>query len=473
MANKQSELAKNTIILTVGKICTQFVSFLLLPLYTALLLPEEYGVVDLFNTYIMLLVPVFNWQFESGLFRFMLDCRNDKTSQKKIFSTVLLSNVVQSVIYSIFFVVAQGYISSEYKIFLLYDVILNIFLNTLLQLPRGIGDNTKYAIGSFVSASSTVVLNVLFIAGFRMGAYGMFWATVLGKAITICYLTFSLKVWSLFSCKLFDINIFKEIGKYSLPLVPNQLSWWVIGVSDRTIVSYGISIAANGIYSIANKFSSIFITFYNIFNMSWTESVSLHMNDSDRDAFLSDTINTMFKLFSAVCLGIIACMPFLFPFLIDKKYADAYNQIPILMIAVLFQVVVGLYSVIYVALKKSVEIAKTSMYAAIINIGMDIILIKWLGLYAASLSTLFAYVAMALYRYYDVKKYVDVSLNKKTIAGTIAIGFVAVASYYSKVIVLEVASLLVITIYAVLMNRKLLMATYSTVVQKLKKKGRN
>lgn len=125
------------------------------------------------------------------------------------------------------------------------------------------------------------------------------------------------------------------------------------------------------------------------------------------------------------------------------------------------------------ALKKSVEIAKTSMYAAIINIGMDIILIKWLGLYAASLSTLFAYVAMALYRYYDVKKYVDVSLNKKTIAGTIAIGFVAVASYYSKVIVLEVASLLVITIYAVLMNRKLLMATYSTVVQKLKKKGRN
>ena len=254
MANKQSELAKNTIILTVGKICTQFVSFLLLPLYTALLLPEEYGVVDLFNTYIMLLVPVFNWQFESGLFRFMLDCRNDKTSQKKIFSTVLLSNVVQSIIYSTFFVVAQGYISSEYKIFLLYDVILNIFLNTLLQLPRGIGDNTKYAIGSFVSASSTVVLNVLFIAGFRMGAYGMFWATILGKVITICYLTFSLKVWNLFSCKLFDINIFKEIGKYSLPLVPNQLSWWVIGVSDRTIVSYGISIAANGIYSIANKF---------------------------------------------------------------------------------------------------------------------------------------------------------------------------------------------------------------------------
>lgn len=47
--------------------------------------------------------------------------------------------------------------------------------------------------------------------------------------------------------------------------------------------------------------------------------------------------------------------------------------------------------VIYVALKKSVEIAKTSMYAAIINIGVDVLLIRWLGLYAASLSTLLAY----------------------------------------------------------------------------------
>ena len=80
--NRQKELAKNTIILTVGKICTQFVSFLLLPLYTSLLAPEEYGIVDLVNTYIVLLTPIFNWQFENGLFRFLLDYRNDEYKKK-------------------------------------------------------------------------------------------------------------------------------------------------------------------------------------------------------------------------------------------------------------------------------------------------------------------------------------------------------------------------------------------------------
>ena len=50
--SRSKELVKNTAILTIGKMCTQFVSFLLLPLYTALLSTEEYGIVDLFTTYI-------------------------------------------------------------------------------------------------------------------------------------------------------------------------------------------------------------------------------------------------------------------------------------------------------------------------------------------------------------------------------------------------------------------------------------
>lgn len=57
--------------------------FFMLPLYTAVLTPGEYGLVDLFNTYCTLLLPLFNWQFDSGLFRFLLDVRDNKEGQKK------------------------------------------------------------------------------------------------------------------------------------------------------------------------------------------------------------------------------------------------------------------------------------------------------------------------------------------------------------------------------------------------------
>ena len=56
--NREKDLTKNTLIITVGRISTQFVSFLLLPLYTALLSTTEYGTVDLVTTLVQLLIPV-------------------------------------------------------------------------------------------------------------------------------------------------------------------------------------------------------------------------------------------------------------------------------------------------------------------------------------------------------------------------------------------------------------------------------
>lgn len=465
--NRQKELAKNTIILTVGKICTQFVSFLLLPLYTALLVPAEFGIVDLFNTYISLLTPICNWQFENGLFRFMIDYRGAQDKQKYLFSTVCITNMLQAAGYLVFFVLLQGYISSEYKFFLAADVVANIFLNTLLQFPRGLGKNVIYSIASFLSAATTVVFNVLFIAGLRWGALGMFMATLLAKLLTCIYLFCATKIWKYFSFTCFDKDLLKSVSKYSFPLVPNQLSWWVVGASDRTIVSHFISVAANGIYSVANKFSTVFVTFYNIFNLSWTESVSLHMNDEDRDEFLTDIINTMFNLFAAVDIGIIACMPFVFDIIINNKYADAYYQVPILMIAVLFQVVVGLYSVIYIALKKSGEIAKTSFFAAVINISVDFALIKFIGLYAASVSTLVAYAGMALYRYFDVKRFVTVCMKKKYVLLSIMVGLITLIAYYSRNTIFCAGTLVVVIVYAIAVNWKFLKSILRQVTSKL------
>lgn len=466
--SRQKELVKNTIILTIGKICTQFVSFLLLPLYTALLLPEEFGIVDLFNTYIMLLVPVFGMQLDSGLFRFLIDCRDDTNRQKKIFSSVFVLSVLQSFIYLLFFFIAYRFINSEYKIFLAIDVVLNIFVNLLLQFPRGLGKNQIYAIGSFVSAALTVVFNVILIAVLSMGAYGMFWATVIAKVITLLYLIAANRIWRFIDIGQCDRKCIKDISRYSFPLVPNQLAWWVINASDRTIVTKFLGVAVNGIYSVANKFSTIYTTFYSVFNLSWTESVSLHINDDDAEAFLEDIINTMFKLFACVCMGIIAVMPIVFPVFINERYNAAYFQIPILMLAVLFQVVVGLYSVIYIALKKSVEIAKTSFYAGIINISVDLVLVQFIGLYAASISTLVAFVAMAIYRYFHVRKFMKVNLRPRMLFVTAILMIYVFVSYYINYVLMNIVTFGLVFIYSVVVNRKFLKDCISTMLKKIK-----
>lgn len=454
--SRQSELIKNTAILSFGKMCTQFVQFLLLPLYTALLDPAEFGIVDLFNTYVVLLVPLFNWQFERGLFRFMLDCRSNADEQKTVFSTVIIANFCQSVLFLCCYLLFRNFIDSSFRIFLAIDVVANIFMNTLLQFARGIGKNTSYAVASFLSIFCNVSLNVIFIAVLKMGALGMFLATAISKFITIAYLFVADKSWHFFSVRHFHLPQFKAIFRYSIPLVPNALSWWVISASNRSIITASLGLAANGVFAAASKFSGIFITVYNVFDMAWTESVSLHMRDPDKDEYLTGTINTVFQLFGSLCILLISVMPFVFPIMVSTQYADAYQQIPILMLAVLFQVAVGLYSAIYIALKKSDEIAKSSIMAAAINLCTNICLIRHIGLYAASLATMVGYAVMAIYRYIDCKRFVDARLSFKKTVALILVGAFAAACYYRNSLFSNILSFVVMVIFAIAVNRKLI-----------------
>ena len=448
--SREKELAKNTAILTIGKICTQFVSFLLLPLYTSILNPDDYGIHDLLTSYIFLLVPLFSMMLDQGLFRFVLDCRNDNKKIKSLVSTMTVINAGGIAVCVLLYFCVQGFVLSKYKIYLLVGVILHIVMNALMQLARGVGQTRLYAISSFISATSQVLLNIVLLVVLRMGAWGLFISSMVGSAVTDIVLAFGLRVWKYIDIKAYSKEEATALLKYSLPFIPNQLSWWTIGVSDKTIISFFINITANGVYSVANKFSSIYITFYNVFNLSWTESVSLHINDEDTEDYLRKMINTLFSLFFAVCFGIIAFMPYVFPLMINEKYADAYPQIPILMVAVLFQTIVGSYSVIYVALKKSKEIAKTSFFAAIINIVVNVALVKWIGLYAASVSTLVAYAAMTVYRYLDIKKYMNVPLQKKALY--ISVGVFICLSYYVNNCYLNACTAFATLVFAVVSN---------------------
>ena len=450
--SRKTELAKNTAILTVGKVCTQCISFFLLPLYTAILSAEDYGTFDLFVTYASLLLPLVNWQLDQGLFRFMLDYRDNKEEQKKIFSTLLLSSTIQSILYVVLFILIEPFLKIQNFYFLLLYVVLQIYNVLLLQFVRGLGYSIKYTIASFISASVTIILNVISLVYLRMGLQGLFVSTLVAQLLTLVYLIISSRLWEHFSLKNATIGTLKKVGTYSIPLIPNNLAWWVVNASDRTIISYFLGIAANGIYSVANKFPNIFINFYNILNISWTETVSLHYNDKDRDEFLTETMTYLVKLFVAACLEIVACMPFIFPIMVNTKYGAAYNQILILMYAMLFRGLVGLYSCVYVAQKNARKIAYTSISAAIINITVDLVLINKIQVFAASLSTLVAFLIMFIVRYIDVNRTVHMRIKKPIAIGSLLLSIMLIGTYYCNNKVVQFIALCITTIYAVITN---------------------
>lgn len=457
MHNREKQLMKNTLIVAVGRISTQFISFFLLPLYTALLSTEEYGTVDLFNTYIALLIPLFFFQSDQAVFRFLIDVRDQKDESDNLISNCIISTLFQCIFWVLCYSLLSPIIKNDYKFFLVTNLIAAEFSNLLLQITRGLGDNITYSIGSLLSGAGSVVLNVLFIAFMKMGAEGMLLATFIGNVICILFVLIKKQLFCRIKIKYFNWQTVKSLWKYSIPLIPNQLSWWGVNTSDRVIINMVLGSCANGIYSASNKFSSICITVFNIFNMTWSESTSMHIKDGDADDFFSKVFNNALRIFIALVYGIIAFMPFVFRFLITGAgYADAYYQIPILMISTIFTIMVSLLGSIYVALKKSTEIAKTSIIAAVINLLINIIFINKIGLYAASISTVVAYLSMTIYRFIDIQKYVKIKLKMDFLFASILTGGILMIIYYLQNQYLCIIGAIISVIFAFLYNKNLI-----------------
>ncbi|MGO4940654.1 lipopolysaccharide biosynthesis protein [Fundicoccus sp. Sow4_D5] len=451
---REKQLAYNTVLITLSKVSSQLVSFFMLPIYTSILTTEEYGIVDLLNTYVVLFTPILSLQLESGVFRYLVDVRDKLEQKKEYITTTVLSITLQTTIAFFVFFLLSFFFDSDYKYFLIFNVIINIFSRILLQVSRGLGDNKSFAVGNAILAISMVVLNVIFVVGFNMRADGILLAYFIANVISIIYIIWKKELYQYMSVKAFSISKYKELLRYSLPLVPNSLSWWLINASDRTIIAAFIGVSANGLYAIANKFSTVYMTFYNIFNMAWTESAILYINDEDSEEFLSEVTNIILRVFSSMAFGIIAVMPFVFPYLVNSKFQEAYNHIPILMIGSLFNVVIGLISVVYIAKKQTRVVANTSIAAGIINIVVNLTLVKYIGLFASSVSTAVAFFVLMIIRYVDVQKYVKIKIDNDIIISTPILGALVLNAYYSHDSTYQLLSLSITIVYSILINYK-------------------
>ena len=466
--NKKKELAKNTIIIFLGKVCTQLISFLLLPLYTSYLITEEYGFVDLVTTYVTLIVPIITMELEMSVFRYLVDCRKDKDEKKRVFSNNFIILLASLGIFIVLYLIVSCFWKFDYRYLILFDIVICTFSGNFLQIARGVGRTIDYAISCIITGVSTILLNILLIVVFKLGAFGMITSMAVANGLGAVYLFIRLKMWQYIDLKKKDKKLIKEMYKYSIPLVPNGISWWIVNVSDRTIITAILGAAANGIYAVSNKFPTILSSLLGIFNLSWSESAALHINSPDRDEFFSDVCNTMTKLFTCLGVGMIAVMPFVFPLLVNHSYDEAFYYIPILVLGSVFNVVICLYSAVYIAKKMTKQVAMTSIIGAVINLVVNLVLIRYIGLFAAALSTAISYFVMMMYRHFDLKKYMTITYEKGLVIKTVLIFVFAIVLYYQRNIWLDLVSLVVVVIYAVLMNKAFLKASYQTVCGKFK-----
>ena len=159
--NKSKDYYINTAILFLGKFSSQFMSFLLLPLFTRYLLADDYGYVDLLQTYINLIFPILFLRMDSAIFRFLIDVRKDKKEIKLYITNSLIVTVIGIIfLISIYFLFTFIY-NVKYLLYTVLNIAILMLSNLFLQILRGLGKTKEYSISSIITGVSNLIINLI------------------------------------------------------------------------------------------------------------------------------------------------------------------------------------------------------------------------------------------------------------------------------------------------------------------------
>lgn len=448
--NQKKELIKNTLIISIGKFSTKLVSFLLLPLYTAILLPAETGQVDLLNRISIFLIPVITLQMDEAMFRFLIDAKTDN-DKKSVFTRTIIFTIFSVIVWSIVILICGTILDYQYTWWLIFYCVSSVLYTIVSAFSRGEGNFKLYSFLAFCDSILRILLNIFFIAVLRTGLTGMFLSYIISSVVVGLYGLFKLKAYKYVSFKKQEGKIMEMI-KFSLPLVPNSISWSLISLSNSLLITNNLGSTYNGIYSTSNQFPTIINTCYGFFNTSWRESASKVVNNQDRNEFYSSVYLTLKRFLLGISIVVIVLLPFIFPVLVNNKYSDAFIYIPFMIISIYFTNLASFSSGIFSAYKDTKILAPTTIVATFISISFNFIFIKKFGLFAPVLGTLFAYFVLYIYRNYKLRKYIVLPRDKYLPFNIFVVGILFFL-YYSNNVYLHLLGLVIGMSYAYYLNR--------------------
>lgn len=411
---KYKYLIKNIGLLTTSNFGGKILTFLLVPLYTSVLSTAEYGSYDIVITTINLLLPILTINISESVMRFSLEKGNNP---KETFSIGLKMIARAWIILALVIAINNTFnIIAIIKTYSLYMILL--FLATSLyqlcsQFARGTDRIVELSIAGVINSFIMVLFNVLFLLYFKLGIAGFFMARILSYFFAIIYYFFKLKIHKQIVRTKPLNHLSKSMTDYSRPLILNSISWWINNASDRYIVTWMCGVAVNGVYSIAYKIPSIVEVFQSIFLQAWQISAVASFNDNDKEIFFSRIYTTYNLLMVLLCSIIIIMVKFIAGIMFAYEFYEAWLFVPILLIANVFGAMSGLIGGVFSAAKDTKIYSYSTMIGAIVNIVLNIILIKFIGVIGAAIATAISYFVVWVIRMVNAKKYITLRLNIK------------------------------------------------------------
>ena len=409
IVNKYKKLAYNSVIFSIANFGSKILHFLIVPYYTYCLSTTEYGVVDTITTTVTLILPVLLLAIHEATLRYTLKDDIDKHSiLTNSFFILLITSVV--FLFSYFFFSQIDLFRGLWWMF--YFLLVSSAINSiLLNYTRGNGKSGTFALGGIINTIVLLSCNVLLLSVVKLGIVGYMISMILGYTISNIYLAISIKIWNLLSPKSIDISLAKQMLKYSFPLIPVAMMWWIMNVSDRYVINLMLGVSFTGIYAVSSKIPSIITTVYQIFQQAWQLSAIEERGTNGEKKFYDNVYNFFTAVLILTSSFVILFIKPLIMFAVSPSYVDAWKYSPFLIVGAVFSSMSGLLGVNYTVVENTRGALYTTVISAGINLILNISLTPFFGMEGTALATLIGFYFLWLLRSKDTQKYMNIRQN--------------------------------------------------------------
>ncbi len=408
--NKYKTLLSNTLLISMGTFGSKILVFLMVRFYTGYLTPADYSTADLITQTANLLFPIISLGITEGVFRFAMDKNADRDS---VFSAGLYLIFSGSLL---FFAIAPllGLVD-DFKgyVWLIAVYTIASSLHSLCtQYIRAIGKTVLFSIQGIINTSLVILLNIIFLAVAKIGVLGYVLSVVIADGLCTLFLTLKEKLWRQITFKI-SKELTAKMLKYSIPLIPTTVFWWITSVSDRYMVNEIIGSHANGIYTVAYKLPTVLTLLSTMFMQAWQFSA---VTESEGDRLeLASFYTKIWGSFQAIMFlagaFIIAFAKLATKILTAEEYYSSWEYVPLLAAAMVFTAFTQFAGSVYVVTKKSSISFATAALGAAINIALNLLLIpSKLGVQGAALATVISYLICFFVRGINSRKYIPYNL---------------------------------------------------------------
>ncbi len=436
-------LFKHSLIYGIGRVLVSLTAFILMPIFTnpKFLSVEAYGIWQILNITLTILVVVLSMGMTTTLFRFYYDTK-EANARNSISNTIFWLLLISSALFVILTAfLIQPYILPwlqiddsirEYLIWIVMIAALQVVSIVPLNILRAEEKPWMYVFFQIAQFVLLLTSLVFFIVYLKWQLEGMIYGYACAFLGNLLLLLFSYRRNITFQI---DFSILRKILQFGLPLIVLQLGGWILSVFDRYLVGYQLGYADAAVYGVGYQFGMVVnLAVIMPFSVAWGPFLFKVFRQPDARTVYSKTLNyiTFIALYVAFLIATFS-KEILFLFTKSPEYLEAQGIIAMVAFAYVFY---GMYYVFTTGLNvtnKTFYFPYIILSVSVFNIVANYLLIPFFNITAPAIITIASYAMLAFLTFYYSQKFYRISFEFKRITILllvfIAFGFIG---YYWK-----------------------------------------